>query len=98
MAEIVPGRSTGGPVEDFTQTRKREEAAALRKKQQEEEAKRKAAAQQTEAERKKKAKEAATTINPVGFLQKPLQFITQSEDIPKPLKGTPFEAPAEFIQ
>jgi hypothetical protein len=47
---------------------------------------------------KKKAKEAATTINPVGFLQKPLQFITQSEDIPKPLKGTPFEAPAEFIQ
>jgi hypothetical protein len=72
MAEIVPGRSTGGPVEDFTQTRKREEAAALRKKQQEEEAKRKAAAQQTEAERQRKGKLEATagssTPNPVQGL------------------------------
>ena len=99
MAEIVPGRSTGGPIEDFTQTRKREEAAALRKKQQEDEAKRKAALQQAEAERKRKAKLDATMVNPVAGLQKPIQQITGL--IPaaaKASKGTVFEKPLEVTE
>lgn len=98
MAEIVPGRSTGGPIEDFTQTRKREEAAALRKKQQEDEAKRKAALQQAEAAKRKRAQEEATTFNPLKPIQGFIQSATQSGDIPAPLKGTVLEGPAEVYQ
>jgi hypothetical protein len=98
MAEIVPGRSTGGPIEDFTQTRKREEAAALRKKQQEDEAKRKAALQQAEAAKRKRAQEEATTFNPLKPIQGFIQSATQSGDIPAPLKGTALEGPAEVYQ
>lgn len=84
MAEIVPGRSTGGPIEDFTQTAKREEAAR-RKKQQEEEAKR--LKQQQEAERQRKAKLDANTINPLA----PIKGVTEAlfaEPKPRP-KGAP---------
>lgn len=99
MAEIVPGRSTGGPIEDFTQTRKREEAAALRKKQQEEEAKRKAALQQAEAERQRKAKLDATMVNPAQPIQGAIRGVTEaSTAITDRLKGTPLEGPAEFGQ
>ena len=99
MAEIVPGRSTGGPIEDFTQTRKREEAAALRKKQQEEAARRKAALQQAEAERQRKAQLDATMVNPAAGLQGPIRGITEaSTAITDLLKGTPLEGPAEFGQ
>lgn len=99
MAEIVPGRSTGGPIEDFTQTRKREEAVALRKKQQEEEAKRKAALQQAEAERQRKAKLDATMVNPAQPIQGAIRGVTEaSTAITDRLKGTPLEGPAEFGQ
>jgi hypothetical protein len=80
MAEIVPGRATGGPIEDFTQTRKREEEAALRKKQQEDEAKRKAAA---EAERQRKAKLGSTMVNPVKPVQGIVQALTGTGASPK---------------
>jgi hypothetical protein len=66
MAEIVPGRSTGGPIQDFTKIRQQEEDA-LRKKQQEEEKKRK----QLEAQKQKQkaAQRKATLINPVAPVQ-----------------------------
>jgi len=98
MAEIVPGRSTGGPIEDFTQTRKREEEAALRKKQKEEEAKRKKLLAQQKAEQERKAKLDARTINPVEGFQGAIRAATQTGDIPKPLKGTILEGPAEVYQ
>ena len=99
MAEIVPGRSTGGPVEDFTQTRKREEGAALLKKQQEDEAKRKKLAAQQKAEQERKAKLDATMVNPAAGLQGPIRGITEaSTAITDRLKGTPLEGPAQFGQ
>jgi hypothetical protein len=98
MAEIVPGRSTGGPIEDFTQTRKREEEAALQKKQKEEEAKRKKLLAQQKAEQERKAKLDARTINPVEGFQGAIRAATQTGDIPKPLKGTILEGPAEVYQ
>lgn len=99
MAEIVPGRSTGGPIEDFTQTRKREEEAALQKKQKEEEAKRKKLLAQQKAEQERKAKLDATMVNPVAGLKKPIRQITEaSTAITDRLKGTPLEGPAEFTQ
>jgi hypothetical protein len=99
MAEIVPGRSTGGPIEDFTQTRKREEEAALQKKQKEEEAKRKKLLAQQKAEQERKAKLDATMVNPVAGLKKPIQQLTEaSTAITDRLKGTPLEGPAEFTQ
>jgi hypothetical protein len=98
MAEIVPGRSTGGPIEDFTQTRKREEEVALRKKQKEEEAKRKKLLAQQKAEQERKAKLDARTINPVEGFQGAIRAATQTGDIPKPLKGTILEGPAEVYQ
>jgi hypothetical protein len=96
MAEIVPGRATGGPIEDFTQTRKREEEAARQRKLKEDEAKRKAAA---EAAKKKKATQEANTINPIAGLQKPIQQITGL--IPaaaKAAKGTILEKPLEVTE
>ena len=99
MAEIVPGRSTGGPIEDFTQTRKREEEAALRKKQKEEEAKRKKLLAQQKAEQERKAKLDASMVNPVAGLQKPIQQITGL--IPaaaRAAKGTILEKPLEVTE
>ena len=98
MAEIVPGRSTGGPIEDFTQTRKREEEAALQKKRKEEEAKRKKLLAQQKAEQERKAKLDARTINPVEGFQGAIRAATQTGDITKPLKGTILEGPAEVYQ
>ncbi len=99
MAEIVPGRSTGGPIQDFTQTRQREEEAALRKKQKEEEAKRKKLLAQQKAEQERKAKLDSTMVNPVAGLQKPIQQITGL--IPaaaRAAKGTILEKPLEITE
>ena len=85
MAEIVPGRSTGGPIEDFTQTRKREEAAR-QKKQQEEETKR--LKQQQDAERQRKAKREANVINPAA----PIKTVTEAALFAEP-KERPKNAP-----
>lgn len=99
MAEIVPGRSTGGPIENFTQTRKREEEAALQKKRKEEEAKRKKLLAQQKAEQERKAKLDASMVNPVQGLQKPIQQLTGL--IPaaaKAAKGTILEKPLEVTE
>jgi hypothetical protein len=81
MAEIVPGRATGGPIEDFTQTRKREEEAARLKKQRENEAKRKAALAK---EQQRKATQQANTINPVESIQGIVQTLTGTGEKPQP--------------
>lgn len=83
MAEIVPGRSTGGPIEDFTQTRQREEEQARRKKQQEEQARRKKAEQAAQQERQRKASLDARTINPVEPLQGIVRAVTGTNVEPK---------------
>lgn len=80
MAEIVPGRSTGGSIEDFVQTAKRDEAARL-KKQKEEEAKR--LKQQQEAERQRKAKRDANVINPVQGIQGAVRTLTGTSELGK---------------
>ena len=76
MADIVPGRATGGPIEDFTQTRKREEELARKKKQQEDAIKRQQQQQAIVSEKKRKANLDARTINPVEPLQGFVQTIT----------------------
>lgn len=95
MAEIVPGRSTGGPVKDFTQTAKQEEAAR-RKKQQEEEAKR--LKQQQETERQRKAQREANVINPLAPIKGAAEALfAEPKARPKGLPRTPVTAVEEVL-
>lgn len=95
MAEIVPGRSTGGPIEDFTQTAKRDEAAR-RKKQQEEQAKRQK--QQQEAERQRKAKQEASIINPLAPIKGVAEALfAEPKGRPKGAPRTPLTAVEEAL-
>jgi hypothetical protein len=102
MAEIVPGRSTGLPIGQAWQyaeeQEKRNKQQAELKIKKEEEAKRKKLLAQQKAEQERKAKLDARTINPVEGFQGAIRAATQTGDIPKPLKGTILEGPAEVYQ
>ena len=73
-----------------------------KKELEDKEAKAKAAIEKQNAavleEKKRKKALDARTVNPAKGIQQFVQAATQTGDIPKPLKGTPLEGPAEFYQ
>jgi hypothetical protein len=96
-----PEEVSGKSPEYYLKTQK-DLALKQKKELEEKEAKAKAEIERQNAavleEKKRKKALDARTVNPAKGIQQFVQAATQTGDIPKPLKGTPLEGPAEFYQ